>query len=306
MNPAQKFVLIGGMPRSGTTLIETVIGSHSEIAIPPGDFPFAEQCVRGMSVSKIFNVLGTRETWNLWEQKNFEPLFDENHEQAFRQSLTNYCVALGKRIPGAKAPYNEFFFETYRSWLRDHDLKFVHVVRNPLDVLASLKHSHIHKNLQVFDDLLETQARNWSRSTALGLARRQQYPGNYFLFEYEAFVGSPGASVAKLCDFIGVAPEPARMLNRVDYGYHDTNTSFPNVVRDQREQDEYVYRTSSRKSFLDHAEIDLIAAVCGEVAHAIGYTDEDFKPRRPDYPGSVKPSVRVARRTRRLLRRIGL
>ena len=28
MNQSGKFVLIGGMPRSGTTLIETIIGSH--------------------------------------------------------------------------------------------------------------------------------------------------------------------------------------------------------------------------------------------------------------------------------------
>ena len=306
MSAAEKFVLIGGMPRSGTTLVETVIGSHSEIAIPPGDFPFAEQCDRGMSVDRIFTVLGSRETWNLWHEKNFESLLDKSHEHAFRQSLIDYCVALGKRIPGAKAPYNEFFFETYQSWLRDYDLKFVHVVRNPLDVLASLKHSHIHKNLHAFNDLLEIQARNWSRSTALGLARRQQYPGNYFLFEYEAFVETPEASVAELCDFIGIAPEPERMLNRVDYGYHDTNTSFPDIARQSGGQTDYVYRASSRKSFLDRAEVDLVAAVCGEVAHAIGYMDEDFKPRRPDYPGNVKPSVKAARRTRRLLRRFGL
>ena len=39
----RRFVLIGGMPRSGTTLVKTVVGSHSRIAIPPGDFPYAER-----------------------------------------------------------------------------------------------------------------------------------------------------------------------------------------------------------------------------------------------------------------------
>jgi len=305
MSSADKFVLIGGMPRSGTTLIETVIGSHSEIAIPPGDFPFAEQCARGMSVSKIFTVLSSRETWKLWQVEKFESLFDKSHDQAFRQSLIDYCMTLGKRIPGAKAPFNEFFFETYQSWLRDYDLKFVHVVRNPLDVLASLKHSRIHKNLHVFDDLLEIQARNWSRSTTLGLARRQQCPDNYFILEYEGFVETPDASVEKLCKFIGVAPEPERMLNRVDYGYHHTNTSFPDLAREKSGRTDYVYRTSSRKSFLDRAEIDLIVAICGEVAHAIGYMDEDFSPGKPAYPRNVKPAVKLARRTKRLLRRLG-
>jgi hypothetical protein len=160
------------MPRSGTTLVETIVGSHSRISIPPGDFPFAEQYARGLSVEKIFEILSTKETWDLWQVKDFESLIHKNHDYAFRQSLLDYARGMNKDIPGSKAPLNEFFYDTYATWLSDFDLKFFHVIRNPLDVMASLKHSRVHKNLKAYHVVIERQSRNWLRSTALGLARQ--------------------------------------------------------------------------------------------------------------------------------------
>jgi len=304
MNQPGKFVLIGGMPRSGTTLIETIIGSHSRISIPPGDYPFAEQYARGLSVQRIFDILQSKETWNLWEQQGFDSLRDKSHGHAFRQSLVEYCTAIGKDIPGCKSPYNEFFFDTFLSWLRDFDVKFVHVVRNPFDVLASLKHSHIHKNLRVFEDMIEKQARNWLRSTTLGLARQVSHPDNYFLLGYEAFVEDPQKFVVDLCRFIDVSPEEERMLNRADYGYHDTNSSFPDSARERAKETDYVYRSTTRKSFLDQQQIDLIRRVCGEAAHAVGYVDADFRPGAPEYPEQVRASVKFKRRLKRLVRKL--
>ena len=302
INQPGKFILIGGMPRSGTTLIETIIGSHSRISIPPGDYPFAEQHARGLPVQRIFEILRSKETWGLWKQTDFDSLLDKNHGHAFRQSLIDYCTAAGKDIPGCKSPYNEFFFDTLLSWLDDFDVKFVHVVRNPFDMLASLKHSRIHKNLRVYEDTIEKQARNWLRSTTLGLARRVSHPDNYFLLSYEAFVEDPRHSLVDLCRFIDVLPEEDRMLNRADYAYHDTNSSFSGIAHERADQKDYVYRSTTRKSFLDDRQIDLIGRICGEAAHAVGYVDDDFRPYAPEYPEQVKVSIKLARKTKRLLR----
>lgn len=40
---ARRFVLIAGMPRSGTNLVRRIVGSHSEIAIPSAEFVFLEK-----------------------------------------------------------------------------------------------------------------------------------------------------------------------------------------------------------------------------------------------------------------------
>jgi hypothetical protein len=105
----KKFVLVGGMPRSGTTLLETVIGSNSKIAMPPGDFPFAELFDKRKTVEEIFATRTKKQVWERWEVKDFSSLFDKSYGEAFYQSMVNYAAGIEKEIPAAKSPYTEFF-----------------------------------------------------------------------------------------------------------------------------------------------------------------------------------------------------
>ena len=298
------FLLIGGMPRSGTTLLETVIGSHSRIAVPPGDFPFAEQHARNLSVEKIFAVLATKSTWKLWPEQNFVSLFDRDHGTAFRESMLRYAAALDKDIPAAKAPYSEFFYDTYVDWLAEFDLKFIHMIRNPFDVIASLKKSHIHRNWQPYADLIEVQSQNWLRSITLGLARQSNDAEHYRVIKYEDFVRNPASMSEQLCRFLGVDFEQVRMLDRSDFAYHDTNTSFPDVEAAFHQASRHIYQATSRKQYLDTAEITLVAAHCGEAALALGYEDTDIQSRPPSRVTRIRPSVRLRRKLTRLRRRL--
>ena len=299
-----KFILVGGMPRSGTTLLETVVGSNSRIAMPPGDYPFAEQYARNLSVEKIFSILSTKATWDLWAEKDFTSLYNKSHGEAFRESMLRYAASMGKDIPSAKSPFTEFFYADYRSWLAEYDLKFVHVVRNPFDVIASLKKSHIHTNWQNFTDLITVQASNWQRSASMGLARQFRDPDHYMVVRYEDFAGEPEKYGKKLCEFLGVEFEEDRMLNRADYAYHDTNTSFPDSEKEKPQDSAYIYAPKSRKSFLDPSEIELIGRHCGEIARSLGYEDTDFKILPPAYAEKMEPSIRLRRKITRLVRRL--
>ncbi len=297
--PKQPFILIGGMPRSGTTLLETIVGSHSEIAVPPGDFPFAEQHAKGLSVDAIFSILKRKATWDLWEEQDFDAFLKLSHGDAFSKSMRHYAAAMGKRIPATKAPFSEFFFDTYSNWLSDDfAVKFLHMVRNPFDVMASLKKSHIHTNWHVYKDLLRTQAENWRRSTLLGTARQAATRESYCVIRYEDLVADPRAVAANISKFLGVEFEEQRMLGREDYPYFDTNSSFGDEKSrgepEKQEADEqFVYRPSSRKSFLDADEIEVISEICGEAANALGYSDADFEAAPPRDPSKVKTSVRI-------------
>jgi hypothetical protein len=53
----QKFIVIGGMYRSGTTLTETIIGSHPDISIPPRDFHFLKYYEESKNLRKVYNIL---------------------------------------------------------------------------------------------------------------------------------------------------------------------------------------------------------------------------------------------------------
>lgn len=290
----QPFILIGGMPRSGTTLLETIVGSHSEIAVPPGDFPFAEQHAKGLSVDSIFSILKRKETWSLWETHDFDAFLELSHGDAFSKSMQHYAAATGKRVAAAKAPFSEFFFDTYSGWLSDRFVvKFLHMVRNPFDVMASVKKSHIHTNWHVYKDLLRTQAENWRRSTLLGTARQAAHRQAYCVIRYEDLVEEPQAVVENIARFLGVEFEEQRMLGRKDYPYFNTNSSFSDQDRRDGGAKAFVYRPSSRKQFLDAEEIAIISDICGEAAHALGYMDSDFEAAPPGSPSNVKRSVRM-------------
>lgn len=297
-------MLIGGMPRSGTTLVETVIGSHSRIAVPPGDFAFAELSDRGLTVEQIFSILSKKATWKLWDSKDFAALFDMNHGDAFRATLIRYAEDAGKDIPGAKAPFCEFYINAYQDWLSGDDLRFIYVLRNPFDVMASLKHSHIHTNWHRFRDLIAVQSRNWLRSASVIMAKAYRQPDNVFVLRYEDFVGDPIRFGAEMCEFLGVSFEQEDMLNRIGYAYHDTNTSFPDSFAEREDKSTYIYQAKSRKPSLSRDEIKLISQICGETALSLGYEDADLELRAPEKMHQVHLLTKIRRLPGRIYRRI--
>jgi hypothetical protein len=301
---SRRFVLIGGMPRSGTTLMETVVGSHPRVAIPPGDFPFAELAASGLSVDQIFSAMQKKATWSFWRVKELESLVDQDYRDAFRKTLIRYADGIDKDIAGAKAPYSEFYLDTIRSWLSDDDMKFIYVLRNPFDVMASIKHSKIHSSWKAFTDLIEVQARNWVRSTTIILARTQQEPLNFKIVRYEHLLEDPMASCAELCKFLGVDFEPDSMLNRIDYDYHDTNTSFPEQFENREDKDSYIYPAESRKTKLSDEEIRLISETCGETAMSLGYADPDLAFRPPERMRKFSNRTKLRRLSRRIHKKI--
>lgn len=303
-NPKKRFVLVGGLPRSGTTLIETVVGSHSRIVIPPGDFPFAELADRGLGVESIFSILSKKATWDLWHVKDPAAVIGMNHGDAFRATLIKYAEGVGKDIPGAKAPFCEFYIDLYMDWLVDDDLKFIYVLRNPFDVMASLKHSHIHRNWHGFRDLIEVQCRNWVRSVSIVLARAYSEPRNFCIVRYEDFVRDPVGTGLKLCNFLGVEFEETSMLNRSDYAYHDTNTSFPDQFAAREDKKTYIYDPDSRKSSLSNDEVELIGHICGESARSLGYEDPDLALRPPEKMSKKGILKKIRRLPRRVYRKI--
>lgn len=294
----QKFILIGGLPRSGTTLLETILGSHSKIAMPPGDFHFAEQYTKGLSVNEIFQNLSKEGTWNHWHVKDFSFLYDKSHAVAFRESMRVYAEGIEKDIPAAKAPYSEFFFATYQDWLLGTDLKFLHMVRNPFDAIASFKHSHLHSEARIYGDAIEIQAKNWLRSATMGLARKFADPNHYEVIQYEKLAEDPLSCTKAICIFLDVEFDEKRMMNRVDYDYHNTNTSFtsniPNV-----EKGRHIYAAESRKKYLDPSESEMICAICGETARAMGYNDPDFIFQPRHYVKRMKKSKKFKNKLKR-------
>lgn len=294
----EKFIVIGGMPRSGTNLVRRIIGSHSEIAIAPAEFQFFRNHSQGKSVRHTLS----NERLTDW-QVDFSDLYDGTPQDVYVTALQRYARQQGKSIAGEKSPLNEFYLETVEAWLKDFELKFIHMLRNPIDVIASYKNMFFDNNSVEKDNLdrLATVATNWQRSAVIGIAKMHANPDKHIVMKFEDLTAATDVATRTLCEFIGVDFEKERMLNLTDFAEHTDNTSFIQSV-DRAETSNRVYQPPSRKQFLMDSEIDAIVKTCGELAWALGYNDENFQPGPPT-PEIHKTSRGIISRIRRLIQK---
>lgn len=266
----EKVVLIGGIGRSGTTLARRIVGSHSRIAMAPAELKFASKRGEGRPVREILS----NEKLGQWEIE-LSDLYDRDPGEAFVTALRRYRDKLGKDICGEKSTYYEFYYPELERWLKGFDFRFIHLLRNPIDVVASFK--YFLGEPRPVD--VATIARNWYRSAALGLARSLYTPDRYRVVRYEDLVLEPVSSVESVCRFLGVAFEEERMLHAVEFGKQSPNTSFPAGEMDRRADYDLIRRMPSRKEYLTSGELAELNEGCGELALACGYDDEVFTGR---------------------------
>ncbi len=273
----KKFIVIGGMPRSGTNLARRLIGSHSMIAIPPTEFQFFKNFSQGKSIRQILS----KDRLTDW-QVDFSDLYEASPQDVYIKVLQRYAKNIDKSIPGEKSPYNEFYLGNIETWLQDFDQKFVHMLRNPIDVIASYKHKPFGASFDNDDiEWVSNIAHRWRRSASIGLARAHTHPTQHMVMKFEDLTTRPADETRKLCEFIGVEFEEERMLNLADYAGHKDNTSFTGDMA-QSEENKQVYQPASRKQHLTNTELEVIGKICGELAWALCYIDENLQPSPPN------------------------
>lgn len=277
-----QFVVIGGVPRSGTNLARRIIGSHSRIAIPPAEFQFFAKHKRGKSIEEICANKRLIE-WGV----NLSDLYALHPRDAYIMALQRYTKRIGKEIPGEKTPSNEFYFETIETWLKDFDLRFVHMIRNPFDTIASFKYAPFRGDGggKAFFGVA-AYARNWCRSVSFGLARAYFSSDKYLILKYEDLTTDPVSKTKELSEFIGVEFEEERMLTLSDFAGHHDNTSFPYDRGEKSKEYQAVRQPRNRKHYLTASEVKSVSIICGELAWALGYDDEDFGPSLPEGTGA--------------------
>ena len=274
----KRFVIIGGAPRSGTNLARRIIGSHSQIAIPPGEFQLFNQLARGARLKQALSNPRLQK-WGI----DFAPYYDRDPREVYVEVLQTFANKSGKAIPGEKSPFNEFWYDDIKIAAEDYDLKFIQLVRNPFDVLASYKHMEALKENQNYGlNEISVHMRNWHRSVSMGLARTWNEPDSYRVLRYEDLASRPEETTASLCQFIGVEFERDRMLGLAEYSGDADNTSFADASGEGHGTYTSIKAPVSRKGHLSREEIDRIAATCGELAAAFGYADPDFRISTPE------------------------
>jgi protein-tyrosine sulfotransferase len=192
----RSIVVVGGAPRSGTTLLRTLLGRHPMIASGPETTVFLRRISSPQDI-------GQRLGWNpaliaTWQRESRSQVeFIERFQRAILEQS-------GKAIWVEKTPRNAGRFRFVRR--NFPHAKLVHIVRDGRDVVCSLRRTPFAKlDHAPAESVVAAQrcAVQWRASVRAALRFRRD-PG-YYELRYEDLVRDPEKTLRALIDFLGLA-----------------------------------------------------------------------------------------------------
>ncbi len=214
------FFFILGRPRSGTTLLRTLLDVHPNIGIPLENSDlihlyYKYRKVRQWDHNKLQNLfsdfkkLNFIENWKLdWE--SIKTIFDQasNIQLSFHEIIKIYYYHYQSeftkeeiRTLGDKSPLNSLYSkELYQVF---PDAKYIHLIRDYRANLASMsKHD-------VFSPSSTAMLLQWKKSVKQINKLAIENPKNFLQLRYEDLVLYPEENYAKICSFLDVKYIPA-------------------------------------------------------------------------------------------------
>lgn len=189
-NPEPQPVFILGMFRSGSTLIEQILGGHSQIAAG-GELDMIPRISRGLGG---------------------DPAGIANAPEALlRDYAEAYLTRIRTMYPGAlivtdKRPDN-FWHVGLIKRLFPH-AKIINTVRHPLDTLISVWSQYLDASLN-YGFSPEDIAAHAHAERRMMHHWRQLYPADILTVPYESVITRPEDEVRRMLDFLGLPFEPA-------------------------------------------------------------------------------------------------
>ncbi|MBN1141572.1 MAG: sulfotransferase [Deltaproteobacteria bacterium] len=194
-------IVVGGFYRSGTSLLRRLLDAHSAIHCGPevkffknlhGDF-FNDPLEHARLFTTLPSLgLGPEEILEI-----FGGAMIAAHEAAADKA--------GKRRWADKDPENVLYLEEWRRLLPG-GFFFIHVVRHPLDALASLQEVGFWKTVP---SPFEERVKLLQRFVQAGVDYAKHYPETSLQIRYEDLVTEPEATLKSLLQRLGLGWEPA-------------------------------------------------------------------------------------------------
>ncbi len=195
-------IVVGGCYRTGTSLVRRLLDAHSRIHCAP-EIPFFRDFYGEYRDDPYAHLRFARNARSLLP----EPELLELLGGAFVAVHKRAAEAAGKPRWADKAPENAVHLDSWEAVLGSRWL-FVHVVRNPLDTLASMT---AHPFPLTLPADLEGRIAVYSRMTEAGLERCERAPDVARTVVYEELTADPEGQIGALMDWLGEAPEAGQL-----------------------------------------------------------------------------------------------
>lgn len=212
-NKLNKPVFVVGHPRSGTTLLATILGRHSCLAMPPETQFLINNMFDEHARVNIAEIIKNPRIGDL--KLNVEEVqlqfskTDMDLKAAFSTLLNCYRILSNKQRVGEKSPMHLYHVEQIIKWFPD--AKIVCIQRDCVDVIQSLMRvPWSHKKVA-------RHAYYWNKSLSKGVEYGRIFSDNFMVVSYEKLTGYPLSEIQKICDFCELSFEPS-MLDPEPFG----------------------------------------------------------------------------------------
>lgn len=209
-------LFIVGAPRSGTTLLRTLLNRHPRIALCDETYFFYYVYKRAGAfgdLSKSTNrshlvdqylVTDRIKRLELDEGKLQEALLDEGDSYAafFASLLKFFARSKGKERWGEKTPDHALHVDTLLAWYPN--CRIIHIIRDPRDVVASLL------RMPWGAKSVLANSRRWVQCNEAAV--RLQGCENYKTIQYEQLTKDPKSELTDICQFVGEEYSPDMLV----------------------------------------------------------------------------------------------
>jgi hypothetical protein len=221
----QRFIFVGGAPRSGTTLVQNMLDCHPEILGAP-EFLNLDRIV------ELRNRLLQGIDLGALDAFASGPQVDRLTAQLIEDLLLPLADRLGAPYLSEKTPSNALVFRELLELFPAS--RCIFVLRDPRAVIASMLEVGRRAAAQ------EHPTQPWTRSLPAAVAYVQRYfraaraaaaeaPGRVLTVRYETLVTEPEAETRAICGFLGL-PWSAAMLTPASRRHPGERTSIRTAI----------------------------------------------------------------------------
>lgn len=280
-------ILLLATERSGTNLLRAIMSAHSQISSPPPfsmiDLMFgASYKYLGEGENDHFDVMVddaitlTQTHMNPWD---IECKPEDIKEKAKNQSFWELFKVLNDHYAASEKKAHWFskepglFKGIYQLAMHLPNGKFIHMVRDPRDVVASMLEGGLHEhNVYI-------AARRWrdEQIACLNAYSDPQISNRMFKVSYEGLLNDSESTVRRLMDFLDISYESSQLefYKNKKVIEHSTKSQFwknLNKPIDQKNKGNYLSKLNKR-------QISIIETLCWDEMHALGYTTTIAAPK---------------------------
>lgn len=287
------FFFIIGRPRSGTTLLRTLLDAHPNVVVPPeypvipdlfnrlGSYPYWNEANK----TKLLKTFKKPQTFNFW---NYEYLRIDEQALSLDFNRLQGCIPLHKvvklfylhsksifpkqelQLLGDKNPVYALFTPRLMKWFPE--AKFLFITRDYRDNLLSMRKFEWEAPHPVL------QAWRWKYITRMILKLKETSPTRILMFRYEDLAAHPDEELQKICAFLEIPfmPSMLRFYEKAGDGFSFVDRETLLKYHENLIQPINTSSIGQWKEKLTLREIQLMDVTVGNYAGKAGYLREFY------------------------------